>query len=607
MNRSPSKNRPSDAAPTTRAVSSSPWYRLRLLTPAALAVFALTATKADAQPTIYTIGDSTVQTWASGYYPKAGWGQVLPKFFDTSHVNVVNKAVGGTSSKSFFTYYWTGVRNSLVAGDYVFIQFGINDRASDPERHTDAYTTFKDYLRRYVNDTRARGAHPVIVATLRRNSWNADGVTVYDAYHDHPIAARQLAAEMNVPCVDLDGKSKTLMEALGKTYCTYYWYMNMSPGEWPNYPNGQADNVHFHEAGAIEMARLVVESIRESSYANMQALVPALRPTYPITFTRNNANGMITRSQVLPQGLTITALARPNSGQSFLNWSGSFSSNSRIARFTSGSSAMNILATFSGGGSLPGTHQGESAVFSGGAFAESTNSGFRGSGYVNFPLNGGSASFNSVDGSSGGAKKLTIRYANGSGAARTGALVVNGVSSSITFPATSSWTSWATLDVSITLVAGTSNTIALRSTGSDLANIDEIAIADAPAAGTTYPSENAALSGGAFVESTNSGFNGSAYVNFPANGGVCRFNSVDGSTGGAMTLVIRYANGSGNARTGQLVVNGVTTSLTFPTTSAWTSWNTLSLSVTLTSGTSNTIDLRSIGSDLANIDEIRIQ
>jgi len=177
---------------------------------------ALGAASARALPTVYTIGDSTVQTWNSGYYPKAGWGQVLPKFFDSTRVNVVNKAVGGTSSKSFYNNYWSAVRNSLVSGDYVFIQFGINDRANDPERQTDAATTFKDYLRSYVNETRGRGANPVIVATLRRNAWNSDGVTVYDAYHGHPVAAREVAVEMNVPCVDLDGKSKVLMESLGK-------------------------------------------------------------------------------------------------------------------------------------------------------------------------------------------------------------------------------------------------------------------------------------------------------------------------------------------------------------------------------------------------------
>jgi lysophospholipase L1-like esterase len=333
----------------SRVLGSFARHCIRLAGPAIIATLGLAANSATALPTIYTVGDSTVQTWASGYYPKTGWGQVLPKFFDSTKVNVVNKAVGGTSSKSFYDQYWSGVKSLVVSGDYVFIQFGINDSATDTARHTDPYTTFKDYLRNYVNETKARGGNPVIVATLRRNAWNTDG-TVYDAYHDYPIAARQVATELNVPCVDLDAMCKTLMESLGQTYTTYYWYMNLASGEWPNYPSGQADNVHFQESGAIEMAQLVVQSIRQSSYTSMQNLVPALRPTYAITLTSSNsAAGMITRTQSLPQGLTFTAMARPNSGYSFVSWSGSYSSTKRIAQFTTGSAPMNITANFSGG------------------------------------------------------------------------------------------------------------------------------------------------------------------------------------------------------------------------------------------------------------------
>lgn len=425
-----------------------------------------------ALPTVYTCGDSTVQTWNSGYYPKTGWGQVLPKFIDSTKATVVNKAVGGTSSKSFYDNYWPGVRSLLVPGDYVFVQFGINDAAADAARRTDPATTFKDYLRKYVNETKAKGAFPIVVATLRRNAWNSDG-TVYDAYHGYPIAAREVAAELNVPCVDLDGMSKTLMQSLGQTYCTYYWYMNLTAGDWPNYSSGQADNVHFQESGAIEMARLVTQGIRSSSFSQMQALAAAVRPMYKVTFSSNNANGIVTRTQDFPQGVKVTAYAIANSGQSFVNWSGSISGSNKINQFTMGSSAMSIVANFSGSSAL-GTWQAESGTLSGGAILEATNSGFNGSGYVNFPANGGACSITNVNGGNGGARTLLIRYANGSGSTRSGQLVVNGITSSITFPTTSSWTTWTTLSVSVTLNSGTGNIIDFRSTGADLANIDEI-------------------------------------------------------------------------------------------------------------------------------------
>ncbi|HEX2854536.1 MAG TPA: GDSL-type esterase/lipase family protein [Opitutaceae bacterium] len=446
-------------------------FRCALLSMVAAGV-SLFAQSASAIPTVYTCGDSTVQTWASGYYPKAGWGQVLPKYFDSAQVSVVNKAVGGTSSKSFYDNYWTGVKNLLKSGDYAFIQFGINDSASDTARHTDASTTFKDYLRKYVNETKAKGAYPVIVATLRRNAWNSDG-TVYDAYHGYPIAAREVAAEMNVPCIDLDGKCRTLMQSLGSEYCGKYWYMNLDAGAWPNYSGGQADNVHFQEAGALEMAKLVVTAIQESSFASLQSLVPAIRPMYSVTFSRNNSNGIVTRTQSFPQGVTVHAQARPNSGFTFSNWSGGLTGTAKISTFAMGTSARSITANFSGGSST--TYQAESGTLSGGTIAESTNSGYRGSGYANFPTTGGVCQFNSVNGGSGGTKTLVIRFAN-AGGSRTGQLVVNGTTSSITFGTTGSWTTWTTMSVNVTLNSSTGNTLQLKSNGSDLANVDEITI-----------------------------------------------------------------------------------------------------------------------------------
>lgn len=298
-------------------------------------------------PTIYTIGDSTVATYSSGYYPKTGWGQVLPKFLDSAKVAVSNKAVSGTSSKSFYNNYWSGVKNSLKSGDYVFIQFGINDSASDDARHTDASTTFKDYLTKFCNEAEARGAYPVLVATLRRNSWNSDGTTVYNAYHGYPVATRELASSLGVPLIDLDSRCKTLMESVGKTYCTYFIYMHLEAGEWSNYSSGASDDVHFQESGALEMAKLVHAGIKASGDANVKKLVSALRPWYTVTFTKNNSSGgTITRTQSYPQGVTVTAKARPNSGWDFTKWSNGLSSTKKTTTFVMGSAAKTVTANF---------------------------------------------------------------------------------------------------------------------------------------------------------------------------------------------------------------------------------------------------------------------
>lgn len=118
----------------------------------------------------------------------------------------------------------------------------------------------------------------------------------------------------------------------------------------------------------------------------------------------------------------------------------------------------------------------ESAQFGGGAVFESTNGGFNGTGYVNFSPNGGFLQFNNVDGGASGATTLRIRYALGVTNSRTGQLTINGVSQSITFNPTGSWTTWAVMVVNVNLAPGGGNTIIFQSTGQDLANIDQIQI-----------------------------------------------------------------------------------------------------------------------------------
>jgi rhamnogalacturonan endolyase len=126
-----------------------------------------------------------------------------------------------------------------------------------------------------------------------------------------------------------------------------------------------------------------------------------------------------------------------------------------------------------------------------------------------------------------------------------------------------------------------------------------------PPSGTTYQAENATAAGGVLIESNNAGFNGTGFANFPTTGGTLTFNNVNGNGGGTKALKIRYALGSGT-RTGTLTVNGTTTSVTFTATGAFTTWNTLTVNITLNNNSTNTIQFASTGADLGNIDEITV-
>ncbi|HEX5084605.1 MAG TPA: carbohydrate-binding protein [Blastocatellia bacterium] len=127
-----------------------------------------------------------------------------------------------------------------------------------------------------------------------------------------------------------------------------------------------------------------------------------------------------------------------------------------------------------------------------------------------------------------------------------------------------------------------------------------------PPGSTTYQAELAQFGGGSVTETTNGGFNGTAYINFSSNGGFLQFNNVNGGSGGATTLRIRYALGVSGSRTGQLTINGASQNITFNSTGSWTTWAVMTVNVNLNSGSGNTIRFQSTGQDLANIDQIQV-
>jgi regulation of enolase protein 1 (concanavalin A-like superfamily) len=142
-------------------------------------------------------------------------------------------------------------------------------------------------------------------------------------------------------------------------------------------------------------------------------------------------------------------------------------------------------------------------------------------------------------------------------------------------------------------------------TGGQSANSAQVSATPYANGPATTQAEAGVLSGGT-IDTDNVGFNGTGFVNLNASAGSLQFNSVNGGTGGAATLAIRFALGAASSRTGNLVVNGVTQAITFPVTGAWTTWNTLSVPITLNSGSTNTLRFETTGLDLANLDEITV-
>lgn len=211
---------------------------------------------------VYIAGDSTACNYTEDRAPRMGWGQAIGRLFKEGVV-VKNHASSGRSSKSFINEGRLDIiLAEIKAGDYLFIQFGHNDQKEDEERRTEPYTTYKEYLTRYIEGAREKGANPVLLTPISRRSFNSDG-TIADTHGEYPKAMKELAEELKVPLIDMTEKTKKLFEKLGEeeTKQIFLW---LKPGEHVNYPDGIKDNTHLQERGAVEVAKLVLEGIKEN-------------------------------------------------------------------------------------------------------------------------------------------------------------------------------------------------------------------------------------------------------------------------------------------------------------------------------------------------------
>ena len=210
---------------------------------------------------VFLAGDSTMQDVDHDKNPDWGWGQVFPRYFD-ENVEIVNLARGGRSTRTFLEEgRWETLIGRAGEGDYIIIQFGHNDGARDkPER----YTSPEDYrknLIRFVTEAREKGAIPILLTPVMRRNFDGNGEFV-DRHGVYPSLVKEVAGEMTVTFIDLQEKSKWLIINHGVEGSKKI-FMNVAPGEHPCCPEGRSDNTHFSEYGAMKVAGLVVEGLKE--------------------------------------------------------------------------------------------------------------------------------------------------------------------------------------------------------------------------------------------------------------------------------------------------------------------------------------------------------
>jgi lysophospholipase L1-like esterase len=224
--------------------------------------------------TVYLAGNSTVVDQDDD--PWASWGQMFPRFLKKG-IAVANHAESGMSLGSFISgNRLKKVLSTMKRGDYLFIEFGHNDmKEKGPD--AGAYNSFSERMRLFVSETREKGGIPVIVSPANRRSFGDDG-KIFNSLGDYPAAAKKVAQELNVTFIDLNSMTKTLYETLGpenskKAFVIYP--ANSFPGE----PDALNDNTHFNSYGAYQLAKCIIEGIRQNNLTIKKYIVRGL-PIY---------------------------------------------------------------------------------------------------------------------------------------------------------------------------------------------------------------------------------------------------------------------------------------------------------------------------------------
>ena len=226
------------------------------------AIFLMAFTVPDKKPiTIWLCGDSTMSIKEKRAYPETGWGMPFVYFWDST-VSIENLAKNGRSTSSFKNEgLWKKVLDGAKEGDYVFVQFGHNDEVPTKKTYT-TETEFRNNLKQYVNEARAKKAIPVLLTPMARRNFDSLSGKINGTHDVYAQIIRDIAKEENVVLFDMDKLTQQLYQQFGVENSKLL-FLQLKPGEHPNHPDGKVDNTHFNELGARLLAQLVLQEIKK--------------------------------------------------------------------------------------------------------------------------------------------------------------------------------------------------------------------------------------------------------------------------------------------------------------------------------------------------------
>jgi lysophospholipase L1-like esterase len=231
-------------------------------------------------PVLFLVGNSTMRngTKGDGSNGQWGWGYYANKYFNEKQITVENQALGGMSTRTFYTDLWPAVRDALKPGDWVIVSIGHNDNGEffdkkraravipgvDPDtmyvgfnqrtQKQDTVYSYGTYLRMYINDARMKGANPILMSLTPRDAFDDHGKIVRKPQTEW---AAYIAAVEGVPFVDLNEISGAKLDSYSRWKQQYHFH---------------GDKIHTSKYGAEMNARSAAEGLWESNNPQLQPL-----------------------------------------------------------------------------------------------------------------------------------------------------------------------------------------------------------------------------------------------------------------------------------------------------------------------------------------------
>lgn len=238
------------------------------------------STRKGSQPVLFLVGNSTMRngTLGNGNNGQWGWGYFFPKYFDAEKIAVENQALGGMSTRTFYTDLWPAIREALKPGDWVVVSIGHNDNGEffdakraravipgvDPDtcyvgfnqrtQKQDTVYSYGTYLRKYISEIRAKGANPILMSLTPRDAFDAKGKIVRKPQTEW---AAYIAAVEGVPFVDLNERSGAKLDSYSRWKQQYHFL---------------GDKIHTSKFGAEMNALSAAEGIFGSNNPQLLSL-----------------------------------------------------------------------------------------------------------------------------------------------------------------------------------------------------------------------------------------------------------------------------------------------------------------------------------------------